>query len=612
MLAFPVSEAQTDDDGNYQIGWLQPGEYKVFFQGRPGEFLEEWFYNEPDLNLAASVFVYANQLNPGIDAQLAAYSTTTTIVPETTTTTVPETTTTTQPSTTTTTVPVDDPDSCGDALPLAFDTIHNGSIGPAGDGDYFKVEASATGYLSIVLMGGDGFVAQVKDSNCNDITTGQTEWGGVLLERRVLAGTYYIAVNHASPTGTGTYDLVASFQTQPKERINNILLMLDNSGSMNYPAYPDPYNPDVDGIDSGTVLTGATFAGSTTSYYGYFDPDARYSYSSNTFVRDEAGPWDGNFLNWVSMRRIDVFRKALMGGKRPCESCNGMAVLQGENPAQPSRYWQTYYKGADASPYGEAWYGVRDGYLYVKTTTDPVTKTIPGPAGSRFLIAVEKTAALEPEVFCEDGNPCGVLQKAESSARWGNIWFDVSGEGGRVWTPIRGSFSTMLLDIANIEADTSTPLAETLYTAIKYFQQDPSLPSSYVSCAGAGPWYPGGPNDPFYNFGELLPNAKSLVLMLTDGVTTMDQNIPELYRSYDGDTNATTRTYANSGSDYLDDVALYSHVNDLRADLDGAQTISASVVYAFGKDPMAKTLLMETAMNGGFKDANGNIQARRI
>ena len=89
------------------------------------------------------------------------------------------------------------------------------------------------------------------------------------------------------------------------------------------------------------------------------------------FVRDEAGSWDGNFLNWVSMRRIDVFRKALMGGKRPCESCNGMAVLQGENPAQSSRYWQTYYKGADASPYGEAWYGVRDGNLYVKTTTDP-------------------------------------------------------------------------------------------------------------------------------------------------------------------------------------------------------------------------------------------------
>ena len=177
-----------------------------------------------------------------------------------------------------------------------------------------------------------------------------------------------------------------------------------------------------------------------------------------------------------------------------------------------------------------------------------------------------------------------------------------------MWTPINGSFSNMLLDIANIGADTSTPLAETLYTAMKYFQQDPSLPSGYVSYAGAGPWYPGGPNDPFYNFGEPLPAVQSFVLMLTDGVTTMDQNIPELYRSYDGDTNATTRTYANSGSDYLDDVALYAHLNDLRADLEGIQKIDTSVVYAFGKDPMAKTLLQETAMNGGFQDANGNIR----
>jgi hypothetical protein len=143
---------------------------------------------------------------------------------------------------------------------------------------------------------------------------------------------------------------------------------------------------------------------------------------------------------------------------------------------------------------------------------------------------------------------------------------------------------------------------------MKYFQQNPSLPSGYVSYAGAGPWYPGGPKDPFFNLGEPLPNSKSFVLMLTDGVPSMDQNIPAQFRNYDGDTNAATRTYAANGSDYLDDVALYAHVNDLRADLDGAQTISASVVYAFGKDPMAKTLLMETAMNGGFKDANGNLQ----
>ena len=67
----PVSEAQTDNDGNYQIDWLLPGEYKVFFEGRSGLYLDKWSCNEPDFNMACTIFVWANQLNQGVDAQLA-------------------------------------------------------------------------------------------------------------------------------------------------------------------------------------------------------------------------------------------------------------------------------------------------------------------------------------------------------------------------------------------------------------------------------------------------------------------------------------------------------------------------------------------------------------
>ena len=49
-------------------------------------------------------------------------------------------------------------------------------------------------------------------------------------------------------------------------------------------------------------------------YYGYFDPSSRYTYNSNDFVRSANGEWSGNWLNWLSMRRIDVLRKVLMGG----------------------------------------------------------------------------------------------------------------------------------------------------------------------------------------------------------------------------------------------------------------------------------------------------------
>ena len=58
-------------------------------------------------------------------------------------------------------------------------------------------------------------------------------------------------------------------------------------------------------------------------YYGYFNPVWYYTYGSSRFTpsrRKSVGAkasaeWDGNFLNWLTMRRVDVLRKVLTGGK---------------------------------------------------------------------------------------------------------------------------------------------------------------------------------------------------------------------------------------------------------------------------------------------------------
>ncbi|MGB5468741.1 MAG: PilC/PilY family type IV pilus protein, partial [Sedimenticolaceae bacterium] len=75
-------------------------------------------------------------------------------------------------------------------------------------------------------------------------------------------------------------------------------------------------------------------------YYGYFDSNRCYSYSNGLFSpEDEAagpnnhhcagvsGDWSGNFLNWASMTRIDVIRKALFGGKRAVDT-DAQTVLE--------------------------------------------------------------------------------------------------------------------------------------------------------------------------------------------------------------------------------------------------------------------------------------------
>jgi type IV pilus assembly protein PilY1 len=107
----------------------------------------------------------------------------------------------------------------------------------------------------------------------------------------------------------------------------NVLIILDNSGSMNNMAYgydgdgfyhPDDFDP-------------------ATTYYGYFDSTSHYTYSATgEFERDSAGDWNGNFLNWLTMRRVDVARKVLVGGLATSRTGGVNQKLYGETPAQES------------------------------------------------------------------------------------------------------------------------------------------------------------------------------------------------------------------------------------------------------------------------------------
>ncbi|MBI4683262.1 MAG: hypothetical protein HY757_09215 [Nitrospirae bacterium] len=116
----------------------------------------------------------------------------------------------------------------------------------------------------------------------------------------------------------------------------NILMVLDHSGSMQFPAY---IGCDFNGYSSQRALCGTSDTtvnpeynyNSTRDYYGYFRIDKYYQYGSNKFFENDAcsfAPGDtaykignsascisGNLLNWASMSRIDVLRKVLIGGK---------------------------------------------------------------------------------------------------------------------------------------------------------------------------------------------------------------------------------------------------------------------------------------------------------
>jgi type IV pilus assembly protein PilY1 len=389
-----------------------------------------------------------------------------------------------------------------------------------------------------------------------------------------------------------------------------------------------------------------------TKYYGYFNPDYFYYESSNKFyhkykkiayVGDPASSgywnvvdlngnshqlydtevvsaslWDGNWLNWLCMRRIDVMRKVLMGGLATSRTGGGNQTNYGETPSQSDRTFIKRYdttNKAAVSPYdGDYHYGMSSGYIYVDSDNDPFSGAL-----ANFTIAIQKDVNYEPADFhnYDSGdNLAGVLQKVGSKARWGNEWFnDGTGNGesgGFIASTIGTNMVSLVTDLQNTGCDTWTPLGEAYYVATQYFKQEDvasglDYPNNVIPNANDG-------QDPYYNGTEFVECADSFVILLTDGASTMDGNIPAFLKDYDGDGDNTacdesTDTdcdYPYGGTDFLDDIALYARTNDLRNDLDGDQNLILYTIYAFGSDANAESLLRDAAKNGGFEDKNGN------
>ena len=192
--------------------------------------------------------------------------------------------------------------------------------------------------------------------------------------------------------------------------------------------------------------------------------------------------------------------------------------------------------------------------------------------------------------------PTGIVQQIGERVRWGLEVFNLD-EGGKVERRVGFNMNNMIVAIQNVNPATWTPLAEAFYEGVRYFQQ---LPPYYHR----GDYVTNQTNDPYYysNYKQYVRCCKSFILLITDGESTQDRNIPASLKDYDND-GRDPGGYSSNGSDYLDDVALWAHINDLRPDLDGKQTLTLYSVFAFGS---GSQLLKDSAINGGFIDFNGD------
>lgn len=129
-----------------------------------------------------------------------------------------------------------------------------------------------------------------------------------------------------------------------------VMLALSNDHQLFYKAFTDWDN--LDGDVEGIIETTYTHE---FDYEGYFDGYKCYSYNNSLFSPDyatddkyckSASGWSGNFLNWVTMTRMDEVRKVLYGGKRVVDT-NSSTVLERALLPNDAHSYTKYYNGTD-------------------------------------------------------------------------------------------------------------------------------------------------------------------------------------------------------------------------------------------------------------------------
>jgi type IV pilus assembly protein PilY1 len=299
----------------------------------------------------------------------------------------------------------------------------------------------------------------------------------------------------------------------------NIILLLDNSGSMSGLAC-DLSNPaDGDCNDAGDRPFDSTF-----NFSGYFDSLRCYTYDAGADARFEPATakatlatgcsdteWDGNFLNFATFRRFDALKKAMIGGdcfvaRAADGTCptNGTPALKTvraqatgvnveladvQSAAGPTSYIGRIPLAERAGNPATLWIGVAGAYFCVDNDNSFNSNCGDGDYNTNKKFELKIGYSTEPT---------GVIQQIGAQARFGLFEFKPAGDGARMLVGVGSrqsidfSGSTVETFNTNMAAmvdavqesfpSTWTPLAESLYETARYIAQINStyVPGSYV------------------------------------------------------------------------------------------------------------------------------------
>src|SRR5215472_3274722 len=491
------------------------------------------------------------------------------------------------------------------------------------------------------------------------------DMGDATLEA-AYSGSTYKSTTQRYPisfmSGTATSNLYAANVTVTSAS-GTSLVAVDTSGNA---------------INTSGVTSPADLFDPTRSYYGIFNPLRCYSTNSNSFIYGAvkanlsdacAGSyWDGNLLNWLTMRKQETIYQVLVGGRPiPAQAnsdgtantlsgvqktgLNGSTDTCNSNSKSCWRYVKfvpsttltgrvpstlpspTVNLSGGGTVTSGSFFGSGEGTIYVNddATASPFDNT----SANRYNITVDLTT--EPDIptgvgrsgncFLGDPNYAGwniCYQRTWSlglfqTMRTDNMHVSVmfvnasTGQGGSLQFPFDQNFnSSSVTNLRNTLLQSFTPISEAMYESLCLYAkaQGPCYSNSGSWSTGYSSGGLNASGDPFFfvSMNQEVRCCKSFVLMISPGITSADGNAPDLQQPFG---NPFSSSASNIGivssaanGDRLDDIAYYGRTHDLRSDLAGTQYVSFYAVNAMG-GPAGATLLSSAAKYGGFVDLHG-------
>jgi type IV pilus assembly protein PilY1 len=394
----------------------------------------------------------------------------------------------------------------------------------------------------------------------------------------ILMNAQYVYATYPT-TGTAQdgYCQVPPYVTQNVKP--NINLILDFSGSMQFPAYLDCSSWV--GYDSskvancGTHTLGATYQYSKDrNYYGNFKNDVYYKYNSTGKYFEEnaactnvdrigsitSNCLSGSLLNWAVTTRTDVLRKILTGGRVKASTTD---VLESEG---------SRYVVSDLSL----------GCKFTVTASSTTSRKLTVENETGYICSIGTFS--DNNVDVKTTNPTDDIKGVVNSIYPGLVDLELSVYNttvGRVYRVGKNKTLSDYLNAINAElAYNGTPTGEALREAEYYFQQSTNLTGTNeaIVLGKANYLY-----DPYYELGNLAaPCRKSFVLLISDGV--WNGSVDPVNPAYD------------------------MRKNDMRTDtaLSDKQNVTTYAVYAFGDGAQGRQAMVTTAVFGGFDDDDNN------